>query len=128
MKTVNNYLKKADQAIKDTQIAVNGKIPTAYKGAVSSFGASIVMSGLVPTIQFYLGNSERKEADTMKILEAIARVVYTDGACTAERMKTEIMANINNRVEMNKHKKKITDAAIALKIMMRSYQFSDDDE
>jgi hypothetical protein len=47
---------------------------------------------------------------------------------TTDKMKTDIMANINNRVELNKLKKKITDAAVALKIMMRSYQFSKDNE
>jgi CRISPR/Cas system CMR-associated protein Cmr5 small subunit len=67
MKTVNNYLLNADAAIKNSGISEDGKkIKSAYKGAVSSFGASIVMSGLVPTIQFYLGESDKRDADSKK--------------------------------------------------------------
>jgi CRISPR-associated protein Cmr5 len=126
MKSVNKYLEKADKAIKDSNIAEKNKIPKAYKGAVSSFGASIIMSGLVPTIQFYMADSERRDSDSKKIVEAIARIIYSESTHFAEKLKDDVMSKINNRAELNSLKKKIIDAAIALKIMMRSYHFSED--
>lgn len=125
MKNVDKYLKAADEAIKSTSIEKDGVIKKAYKGAVSAFGASIIMSGLVPTIQFYMEASDNRDSDTKKIVDAIAKIIYHDSTQqNAGYLKEEIMRHHNNRQELDRLKRKVTDAAIALKIMMRSYRFT----
>jgi len=133
MKSVDKYLLYADKAIKSSNIATGNTIPAAYKGAVSSFGASLIMSGLVPTMQFFMSESDKRDSDSRKIIEAIAQIIDPSGSTDAEGLKTRVMIalGINNpqtrRVEIKNLKVKIINAAIALKIMMRSYRFSGDE-
>lgn len=133
MKPSNKDLLKADAALLSTGIASKGVVPSAYKGAVSAFGASLVTSGLIPTLQFYMAHSDNRDADYQKILAAIARIVGQDNS-TMENLKSQVMATIGienaatRRLVTNQLKKKIIQAAIALKIMMRSYTFSAPDQ
>jgi len=127
-KTVTKYFEKADEAIK--KFIVTSKkgspatdanvIESAYKGAVSSFGAGVVMSGIIPTIQFYMASSERRDTDSQKIVNSIAHIL---GYESAKALKDAIMKTADKRVENQEMKRKVCDAAIALKIMMRSYEF-----
>lgn len=127
MKPTSIYLIRANEAIAHKHFVENGVIPKAYKGAVSAFGASLIMSGLVPTIQYYLSGSENRGSESKKIVEAIAYIIYNDEA-TAEQLKNEIISSMGNKAALLKLRHKITDAAIALKIMMRSFRFSKDEE
>ncbi|MEI6680815.1 MAG: type III-B CRISPR module-associated protein Cmr5 [Mariniphaga sp.] len=136
MKTINRYLQKADAAIISTEIAKNTvthvevpplapiyKVQSSYKGAISSFGASLIMSGLIPTIQFYMSDSNNRDSDHGKIISAIAKIIYESPNDNADFLKNEVLSLANNRVEQNKLRNKIADAAIALKIMLRTYEF-----
>ncbi len=124
MKSVDRYLKIADEAIRNKGIAMNNIVPGAYNGAISSFGASIVMSGVVPTIQFYLSDSDNRDSDTRKIIEAIAQIIYNSPDAGAEMLRQDVLHHINDRNERNRLRNNIVDAAIALKIMLRTYSFS----
>lgn len=123
MKTNNRYLQKADVAICKAKIAENNKVPSSYKGAISSFGASLIMSKLVPTIQFYMSDSTNRDSDHSKIIEAIAMIIYNSPNDNAINLKNEVLRIATDRVELNKLRNKIADAAIALKIMLRTYEF-----
>lgn len=118
-KSIHSKLVAADAALKSTGIAENEKIKSAYKGAVASFGASIIMSDLVPTIQFYLNESENRETNSLKIVQCIASIA---GYNNEGEMKTAMM-NASDLQTKRALKRKICDAAIAMKIMMRSYEF-----
>lgn len=120
-KSVTKYFAAADAAIISGGFIKDGKIPSAYKGAVSAFGASLIMSGPVPTIQFYMADSDKRDTESPKIVEAIAKII--DPKWHAAKLKEEIMALEKNRPGLYALKKKIVDAAIALKIMMRTYEF-----
>lgn len=124
-KSVTKYFNAANTAIQTGGfINANGKIPSAYKGAISSFGASIVMSGLIPTIQFYLADSENRLTDSRKIVDAIAKTINPLTGTPEILQQNILMLNQgNNRSGLFILKKQIIDAAIALKIMMRTYQF-----
>lgn len=123
-KSVTKYFVAANDAINSGGFLNDNKnIPSAYKGAVSAFGASIIMSGLVPTMQFYMADSENKrDTESIKIVTAIARIINPQDT-TAEKLKQEVLNTANNPSAQYALKKKITDAAIALKIMMRTYHF-----
>lgn len=141
MKTINRYLQKADAAIISTEIAKNTvshveglpvtpiyKVPSSYKGAISSFGASLIMSGLIPTIQFFMSDSNNRDSDHSKIIAAIAKIIYESPNDNADFMKNEVLRLADNNIERNKLRNKIADAAIALKIMLRTYQFQQKEE
>jgi len=122
-KSVTKYFTAADNAIQSCGfINANGQIPAAYKGAISSFGASIVMSGLIPTIQFYMASSQNRLTDSMKIVEAIAKIINTANP-SPDALQQSVLSASNNAANLFILKKQIIDAAIALKIMMRTYQF-----
>lgn len=132
MKTVDTYLAAAAAALIQSDIVKGNTIAKAYKGAVASFGASLVMSGLVPTIQFYMADSSGREVDYKLIVKAIARIVEGEHA-SAEALQEKIMTMLREadpnlrRLWLNTMKAKILDAAVALKIMMRSYEFTGGD-
>lgn len=125
MKGYQKYFDAADKAIPTNQIATQKGtkmvIKSSYKGAVSSFSASLIMSGLIPTLQFYSAESDKRDANYGKILDAVANILNT----TKEDLKKQALAAKSNK-ERFKLKKDITDAAVALKIMMRSYEFVKD--
>lgn len=123
MKTNNRYLQKADLAIGLAEIAENNKVPSSYKGAISSFGASLIMSGMIPTIQFYMSDSTNRDSDHSKIIEAISMIIYDNPNNNAIHLKNEVLRIATDRVEQKKMRNKIADAAIALKIMLRTYEF-----
>lgn len=123
-KTVTKYFERADEAIKQF-IARDKKgnpapIESAYKGAVSSFGAGVVMSGIIPTVQFYMASSDKRLTDSQKIVNSIAYILgYENGY----KLKDAIMETVDDRSKNQEMKRKVCDAAIALKVMMRSYEF-----
>lgn len=121
-KSVTKYFAAAESSIVSGGfINREGKIPSAYKGAVSAFGASLIMSGLIPTLQFYMNSSENRDADSGKIINAIASILKYPNA---EALKADVMQT-TGRGNLNEKKKKIVDAAIALKIMLRTYEFDE---
>lgn len=125
MKGYQKYFEAADKAIIDNKIATgeddNKTIKSSYKGAVSSFAASLIMSGLIPTLQFYATQTDKRDANYGLILDAVADILNT----TKENLKKQAL-NAKNNKERFKLKKDITNAAVALKIMMRSYEFVKD--
>lgn len=127
MKTNNHLLKNAEAAIVRSGIAENNKVASSYKGAISSFGASLIMSGLIPTIQFYMSDSSNRDSDHSKIINAIAMIIYESPNDNVAHLKQEVM-RATNRIEINKLRKKIADAAIALKIMLRTCEFQKTEE
>ncbi len=127
MKTNIQFLQKAESVIVRSGIAENNKVPSSYKGAISSFGASLIMSGLIPTIQFYMADSTNRDSDHSKIIKAIAMIIYESPNDNAAHLKDEVM-KATNRMEINKLRKKIADAAIALKIMLRTCEFQKTEE
>lgn len=124
MKAAEKYFKKADEAI----IALNfpdaqGIIDKEKKGYVSSFGASVIQSGLLPALAFSLrSDSDAQGRD--KIIDAIAQILgKTDGKTLlieAIRLKQEK----ENTTAFDQLKTQIINASIALKLMMRTYEFS----
>ena len=55
MKNIDTYIQEALEALKEDTLGIvqGGKINKTYNGYLSSFGASIITSGLLPTFIFY---------------------------------------------------------------------------
>jgi CRISPR-associated protein (Cas_Cmr5). len=64
---IENYLPHAINAIITLHIANNnGQVASQYNGYISSLGASIIQTGLLPTIAFFSSTTSRSEKNTQK--------------------------------------------------------------
>ena len=73
---IDALLKVADEALTNANIEIvkKGKVDDGYDSAIAGFGATVVMSGLRPTLAFYCAEKEHenRKADKRKIIQAIA--------------------------------------------------------
>ena len=105
-KRIEEYIPKALKAITDLKIADNGEVPKQFNGYISSFGASIRQAGLLATVLFY-GEKGGAEEDRQNVVKAIEKIIAKD-----------IQQNIKDK----KLKSEVEDAAVALKLAIRTYK------
>ncbi len=135
-KRIENYIPRAIETA-DVILAKNSAIPKQYNGYISSFGASVVQSGLIPAVAFF-SNSDNTEKDRAKILKALyfiaikpdknidpdiigddellKHIIGKGGGTGAEKKRSE-----------DKLLAKILDAAVALKLAVRTFKLTDKD-
>lgn len=130
MKAVNKLLNAADKALVATGIVKSGKVEEVNKGYVSGFGPSVINSGLIPAIAFYLSDSNKTP-----IIDAIAQTLSTNavdgnssqsanqGVNNGKTLFRKVLKLENDRIQLSNEREKIINASIALKIMMRTYEF-----
>jgi len=108
---IEAYIPAALEAVRGVEIAdKNGIVPSQFNGYIASFAASIRQAGLVATVLFY-ENSSGSEEDRAKVIKAIERIMgaslVSGGIAQAER----------DRVD---------DAAVALKLAVRTFTLKKD--
>jgi len=86
-----------------------------YDGYIAGFGPSVITAGLLPTLATYLAHDKRK-----KVLNAIASVANIESSPDGELLFAQCLKR-ENRAKLNLWKVKITDASIALKLMIRTF-------
>lgn len=112
-------LKAIDDKIKDT----NGKVASEMNGYISSFGASLINAGLLPTIIFFSqkgGSSGGRE----KLIPAIEQILNTSDnppINLLDEVKTIYSAQSIDQSKINRLTEKITDAALVLKLALRTF-------
>lgn len=108
----------------------NCKIYKEFKGYISSFGASIVQSGLLSTVVFYESvdtNSIRNRRILTKlILNVIVEYKKNDELNKYEKLQNYILDFKDTKI--NSIKEEIVNAAIAIKLAIRVFEFTDNDE
>ncbi len=114
---IEAYIPKAIEAIEAIEIAKKSDndewvVPKQFNGYISSFGASIRMAGIVPTVLFFK-NSENSEEARDKVVTAIEKII-------GKKLL------INNQKNPEIDRKMIEDAASALKLAVRTYKLSKD--
>lgn len=117
-----DYMAKAQTVLADPSngIVVNGNIHKAYKGYVASFGASVVISGLLPTLAFYLRSEAQTDGDRSHVVAAIAKML---GFTSSSALFDEAMMHRSNQDEAGRILRNISLATTALKLAMRTYPF-----
>lgn len=108
---VDSLIPKAYRILSDAGIAdKQNKINKAWRGQISSFGASIAQGSLLAAVSFFSvqGGSE---VDRSKLMQAIAKLIGWDGSLFDYVCSTE----------EHKAKKEITNSAVALKLAMNLY-------
>jgi CRISPR-associated protein Cmr5 len=103
-----------------------GSVNKAYKGYISAFGAGIIQSGLLPTLAMYKGNedSDRKKANTGKLLDAIYRVVKSKHDPKPEEINLFDYALTKMKKAENQQGviSEIMNASIAVKLAIRTFK------
>lgn len=122
-KRIEDMIPLAIDAIRKI-IAKDNKVSKEYKGYISSFGASVIQSGLIPTIAFYENENADSKGDRNKITSAILYVI-TDG----ENINGKLLDYVLTKKEERRvTKQKINDAAIAIKLAIRTFEMIDSEE
>jgi CRISPR-associated protein Cmr5 len=116
-KRIESYIPKAMEVLKDE--FSDGVIPSAYNGYISSFGASIIQSGLLPTLALFTNQQANTEQDRFKLNSLILKVLDENSNNTL----LEYVLNNNNQTIL---KQKILDISIALKLSIRTFELKKD--
>lgn len=130
------------------RISEDGKeVASEFRGYISSFGASIVQAGLLPTLAFYADQEANSAKDRWKILIVLYRLLehkdyfqirekdIGEAANFKKKLKQkedrEKLLHLalkfqedGNEVALRTLKKDIKNAAIALKLALRTYQLT----
>ncbi len=123
MRNIEKYIPVAIQVLEDNRLGIvkNGEIDKTYNGYISSFGASLISSGLLPTLIFYSKGAEQTtNADRSLIPVALEKMLQSPeiGIFNNEQhLLEEVITRYNDECL----KKKIQECAIALKLAIRTY-------
>ena len=125
----NNIEKLIPKAMKAVEIELvqNGKIASVYNGYISSLGAGLVQAGLLPTLAFYASLNARSKEKRTYLLQAIYRIIFGDKIGTDSKLKGDELLKEAIKVqgkptEMYALKKQIRDAAVAIKLSLRTFE------
>jgi len=115
-KRIEEYIQKAIEAIQKKELGIlrNNKVPKEYNGYISSFGASVRQAGLLATVLFFDNKNAGSQEDRSKVLRAIELILNIERG----KLKDKI---INESIK----KQEIQDAAVALKLAIRTFKFED---
>jgi len=133
MRTVENLIPFAIKAVSESKMEdekKKGVVNKAYKGYISSLGAGIIQSGLLPTLAMYKGaeKSENKKADTGKLLNAIYYVIEKnhEPAVINEKDLFDYALQASKQPENRQSViNEIMNASIAIKLAIRTFKLED---
>ena len=109
-KRIEAYIPKAMNAIQDLNIAnAQNEIPKQFNGYIASFGASIRQAGLLATTLFYTNEQSNSEEDRAKVVEAIEQIIGQKILTSPHTVDKKIRSSVE-------------DAAVALKLCIRTYK------
>lgn len=116
MKTSAKEISKAQQALKDSGI-VNGQgeYKSVFGGYISSFGASLVQAGLLPTVIFY-ENKDAEAKERYKVIEALKKMLNINANQLAVYLLKE------KKSDDRKFISDVANGMVALKLALRMYK------
>ncbi|MCI0619016.1 type III-B CRISPR module-associated protein Cmr5 [bacterium] len=129
MKAVQKLIPAAIEAVVEQHIAEeDGKVDKAFNGYVSSFGASIISAGLLPSLVFFSNKGDSK-ADRSAVVKAIEYILkkhqYLDNNQSLLKKVHDLVKNNQqpeqNKAELNRLGVHIHHAAVALKLALRTF-------
>ena len=118
-KNIEQYIPKAIEVLDNT--FKDGEIPSAYNGYISSFGASVLQSGLLPTLALF----ESTSSSTKENKEYLTYIIF------------QILTGRDDDISLLRYvldhnqellKPKIMDIAIAIKLSIRTFKLKKDKE
>lgn len=126
MKHIQKLIPYAIEAVNIKQICNSkNQVPTEFNGYISSFGASIISSGLLPSVIFY---SQKKNAseDRPNTIKAVEYIIQKDSSNPAfnllEEVKTLYSGKPINQDKVRLLTTRVENALIALKLAIRIFE------
>jgi len=114
-RNIEKYIPEAIKVLNEN--FENGIIPSSYNGYISSFGASIIQSGLKPTLALFENqNNQDNTREDRSVLPILILKVLDENTEETSLLRYVI----NNNEELLKQK--IIDVAIALKLSIRTFK------
>lgn len=127
MKRIEKLIPAAITSIIDCKIATKHideyQVESEFSGYISSLGASIVSAGLLPTMIFF-SNKGGSKADRPLVIKAIEQILQKNNFLTINEKllkKVETLVRNNNNAELAILNDLIADAAVALKLAIRTF-------
>jgi CRISPR-associated protein Cmr5 len=128
-KKIENLIPIAMEAIECQRIELlNDKkeIPKEFKGYISNFGASIIQSGLLATVAFYESKDSGAKEDRSQLTRCILYLIDEDEKSKIlkgekRKLLKYILAYQKDNEEL---KEEIINAAISLKLALRTFAFT----
>jgi len=150
MNKIEKLLPSALEAAKKFITIDEGKltVPKQFKGYISSFGASVIQSGLMPTLAFY-SDAKKAKGDRSLLVPALIDILFQNESYSSNNevqkeldalekdkekdLKPRIHVFFNWLLESNKEnpeklRKELMDASIALKLALRTFREDDTDK
>jgi len=121
-KSIETYIKKGMTILEAAEKA-EGKLKKEYKGYLSSLGASMRMSSLVPTLAFFSSKENSAKADRWKVLNWIAGILKESNSVYQSFTDGKALFTYARRINIDhaRLEKDILDASIALKLCIRTF-------
>lgn len=116
---------QAIEALKITGIIKNGKIESAFNGYISSFGASVIQTGLLASVAKFENHNSSTDADRPKLMKAILYLLSGENNNGEDSLLKYVIENQKNNPRLQSE---IEEAAIALKLTMRIFEFENKEE
>jgi len=132
MKIDTSLIEIANSAIREARIVNdNGLYDKVFRGYISSFGASIVQAGLIPTIIFFEADSAQAK-DRPKVVKALQLMLDEEYRVESlAKYLLEKKEEMGEKLFINEEKhllKNMTVAMVAIKLALRMYKEKDKKE
>ncbi|MEM4260566.1 MAG: type III-B CRISPR module-associated protein Cmr5 [Candidatus Woesearchaeota archaeon] len=106
----------------------DGKISNQFNGYISSFGAAVITSGLIPAVAFFTAEKSRAEEEREKIPIALYYIALKKSEQpNCDNSKILLNELLKNKSNIESFKNKIIDASIALKLAIRTFKLVEKD-
>ena len=112
-RNIEAYIPKVLEVLDRT--FTDGVVPSAYNGYISSFGASIMQSGLLPTLALFENTNASTKENKEYLSYLIVQVLRGD---SADVSLLRYVLNANQEFL----KKEILDISIAIKLSIRTFK------
>ena len=125
MKNTEKMIPAALESVPGCHILnADGTVPKEMNGYISSFGASVISAGLLPTLIFFSQKGESRERNKIiAALEYILKKHYPAllGANDSLLVNIEQCIKSNDSYTLDKFSDKLSKAAVALKLAIRTF-------
>jgi len=120
-KRVEEYIEKAIKLIEEDLNKKIDSLPSAFNGYISSFGAALIQNDLKIAIALFENKSSSKKADATYLMKLILRIIE-------ENPKEDMLLRyvIESKESEDVLKEKIKDAAIAIKLAIRTFDLKEE--
>jgi CRISPR-associated protein Cmr5 len=112
---IESFIPKAVELL--SKEFTDGTIASAYNGYISSFGASIIQSGLKPTLAVFENTNSNSKEDKSFLAKLILKLL--DPNTQESSLLKYVLANKDKEALL---KEQILDIAVAIKLSIRTFK------